>query len=419
MNKVFDRDQWAEVWHILQKNRWRTALTFFGVGWGMFMLMLMMGMSQGLETGIKASGIGAFATNTCLIHARKTSLPYKGNNVGREVVFRKEDIAILQNTVKGIELIAPIVDLERDISYEQKEGRFHIYGHYPAINRIEPKALLEGRWINDHDLKESKKVAVIGKKVKQVFFSDTVSAIGKYIRLDGIFLKVIGVHTHFEGDRLGKEHNETITVPYSTFAEMYHLGNVIGGFAVTAGKNTSVSMLQNRIISTLKRKYQIAPQDQQAIGTVNIEEAFRKVERLFYSINLLSWVVGLLTLFSGTIGITNIMLITIKERTKEIGIRRAIGATPADLVTQIFMESLTMIFLSGLTGMLCGAGFVRIIDAVMTWGSIEIEGFLHPAIGVHMAMSALFVMTVLGVLAGIVPAARAIRISPVTALKDS
>lgn len=419
---MFDRDKWQEIYSTLSKNKMRTFLTAFGVFWGIFMLIFMLGSGNGLQNGVQ-NGFKDFATNSMFTWTQRTSMPYKGFKQGRGFNYHNEDIKAIKDNVPEADIVAPRNQLgnyggNNNVNYGLKTGSFSIYGDYPEIFKIQSYTITEGRKMNQLDQLERRKIAVIGSRAKEVLFGADVSPLGKNIEINGVFFQVVGVFKSNQSSDRGEEDASTIFVPFSTFQNAFNYGNVVGWFAITSKPNIPVSVVEDKVISLLKERHSVHPDDRQAIGHFNLQKEFDKMNGLFMGIELLIWIVGTGTLFAGVIGVSNIMLIIIKERTQEIGIRRAIGAPPSDIMKQIMMESIVLTTIAGYAGLVLGVGLLELISGAMAGGGDSSSMFMNPEVDLKVALQALGILIVSGALAGLIPAFRALKIKPIDALRS-
>ena len=417
---MFDRDNWHEIYSSLAKNRLRTALTAFGVFWGIFMLMVLLGSGQGLETGATAEFTGT-ATNSFYIWTWRTSKPYRGLPAGRRFSLDQSDFEAIRREVPEAAVVAPRNQLGgfrggNNVTRGVKAGAFGVMGDYPQIMDIQPIRVVEGRFLNPNDLDESRKVAVIGSRVREVLFAESEEPIGDHIKINGVYFKVVGVFTPRTTGEQAIRDAEQIYVPFTTFGRAFNYGDRIGWFAVTSAPRTSAAVVEEKVIALLKQRHRVHPDDTRAIGHWNTEEEYRKLQGLFGGIRGLIWIVGFGTLAAGVIGVSNIMLIVVKERTKEIGLRRAIGATPLGIVGQILLESIVLTALAGYVGLVAGVGVVEGVRVGLDMAGVNAQMFQNPGVSFGEATQALVILIASGALAGLIPARRALAISPVEAL---
>lgn len=421
---MFDRDSWQEIFHTLKKNRLRTFLTAFGVFWGIFMLIIMLGSGNGLENGV-TSEMGNFASNSFFVWTERTSMPYKGFPRGRWFNFKNDDIQALRDNIPEIEYIAPKIrgwsagDGTNNTVRKDKTGAFSIMGEYPVWNKIDPMEMLEGRFINDLDINENRKVAVIGTRVREVLFDPQEDPIGDYIRIQGVYFKVVGVFSPLNTNiSFGGEKEQSIFLPFTTLQKTYNYGDIVGWFSITSDRNYSASFVEEKALALLAQRHSVHPEDKEAFGHFNLEEEYNQMTGLFDGISGLIWIVGIGTLLAGVIGISNIMLVIVKERTKEIGIQRALGATPRKIITQIITESIFLTSLAGYIGLVFGVAVIEGINYMLTSSGGGGDMFQRPEVDFNVAISALVILIFSGALAGLIPASRAVRIRPIDALRD-
>jgi len=413
---MFDRDFWQEVWHTLMQNKLRTFLTAFGVLWGIIMLIILLGAGQGLQNGVQSS-FGGMATNSIYMWGRSTSKPYAGLPPGRNVRMTVEDGEAMVQQVPNIEVMAPRAQLGgyrggNNVSRGNRTAAFDVMGDYPQYKKIQPMNIPEGRYINELDIEDKRKVAVIGARARQVLFEPGEDPIGQSIRINGVYFMVVGV---FTTDRTGNDaerDEQSIYIPFTTFQTAFNYGNQVGWFAFTAKENVSAEEVEESALEVMRSRHKIAPDDLRAMGHFNAKKEFDRMNNLFAAIQLLIWIVGTGTLAAGVIGISNILLIVIRERTTEIGIRRALGATPTNIVVQVIVEALVLTVLAGYTGLCIGVGVVELLGV-----GIQSEMFRNPEINFRIAITALFILGLGGIAAGLIPANRAVKIRPVEALR--
>lgn len=419
---MFTRDNWQEIFQTLRKNKIRTLLTAFGVFWGIFMLIIMLGSGSGLENGV-SSGMGDFATNSFFIWPQRTTISYKGFPRGRYFNFNNDDIEALKANINEIKYIAPKIqgwsagDGTNNTVRKDKTGAFSIKGEYPDWSKVDPMEI-QGRFLNPYDLKERRKVAVIGTRVKEVLFGPEEDAIGQSIRIQGIYFTVIGVFKPLNTQiNFGGEKEQSIYIPLSTLQKTYNYGNVVGWFSITVHDTASAARVEEETMKFLASRHSISPNDKEAFGHFNLAEEFKQMKGLFSGIEGLIWIVGIGTLIAGVIGISNIMLVIVKERTREIGIKRALGATPLQIMVQIITESVFLTTISGYVGLTFGVGLVELINYLLIKFQVDSNTFKNPEVDFSTAITALIILIVAGALAGVIPAKRAVSIKPVDALR--
>jgi len=408
---MFDLDRWKEIIHTLKSNKVRTFLTAFGVFWGIFMLVIMVGTGNGLHNLIKGQ-LGDFATNSAFMWGRRTTKPFAGFNKGRLIQLRNSDIAAINQHVAGLDVIAPRLS-EYNITalYGKNSTTFQIYGDYPEWNLINPMDITSGRFINNIDIIQKRKVTVIGNRVRELLFEKDEDPLNKYIQIKGVYYKVVGVYKdiatgiNFGGDG---EREKLIYIPFTTMQHVYNYGDIVEEFAITAKQNVLVSSIENEIITLLKRRHKIAPDDDRAIGYFNLENEFQKIRGLFWGINLLICIVGIGTLMAGAIGVSNIMLVVVRERTNELGIRRAVGASSMSVLSQVLWESIILTLSAGWAGLVCGVGILQLFENAIG---------AKPQISFNVSLLALAILVVSGIFAGLLPAIRAVKMKPIDALR--
>jgi len=419
---MFDRDRWYEIYSTLRSNKLRTFMTAFGVFWGILMLIIMMGSGNGLRNAV-FDGFQDFATNSAFIWTRQTSIPYKGLPRGRQWLFNNEDMKALRESLPEIGYLAPRLQPwsgtgDNNVVRGIKTANFDIFGDYPDYFRIDPVTMLAGREINDIDINENRKVAVIGNQVRDEMFEKNEDPIGQYIRIRGVYFQVVGVfEPRNKNISFGGDKERTIFIPFTSLQIAYNMGDQVHFIAVTAKENIPVSILEKKVMALLADRNKVAPEDEYAFGHFNLEEEFIQMNGLFNGINVLIWIVGIGTLFAGVIGVSNIMLIVVKERTHEIGIQRSIGATPWKVIGQILMESVTLTAMSGMIGLVLGVGILELINRQMASSGNEAEMFKNPGVDFSIAVTALIVLIFSGLFAGFIPARKAVSIKPVEALR--
>jgi putative ABC transport system permease protein len=411
MGTIFDRDSWQEIILTLEKNPLRTLLTAFGVFWGIFMLVILLGAGQGLKSGV-LSGFGDFATNSMFVFPQRTTIPYKGFPRNREYSFTTEDLEAIREKIKGIKYLVPQVRQGALMTRGTLKGNYTVTGTFPEINLINPMDLRSGRFVNYLDMEQKRKTVVIGKNIQTGLFKQNEDPIGRYIRINGVEYLICGLfYSRQEGANADFENN-LVFMPLSTMQQAFNLGNRIGFLAINANDGMSATKVGEEIKSLLKERHQIAPDDNLAIGEFNVESQYVKLNYLFSGIAALIWIIGSGTLLSGIIGVSNIMLFTVKARTHEVGIRRVLGATPFSIILQILMESLLLTASSGIVGL--GLG----IFVLSRLYGIEAPTFRHPEISVVASLSALSIIVVSGLVAGFLPAFRAVSLKPIEAIRD-
>ncbi len=420
MNILFKKDTWQEIYYSLKNNKLRTFLTMIGVGWGMFLFVALLGAAKGMENGFEKVFSG-FATNSIFLWAQSTTIPYDGFPKGRTLDLRLSDLELLPRKIPEIDYISPQSSRGRfgapaeQFTRNGKNAMYTLTGDYPVGNKISEKKLIYGRYLNDADLSGSKNVIVIGEEIYKNFFDakKKENPIGKLVNVKGIFFNVIGV---FRVKKTGGfDSDESAFIPFSTYAKMYNEGDKVGFFAIVGKPDADLAYVEDQVKTELKLKNHVSPEDTNAFGSFNLGKEFGKLTGFLTGMQLLTIVVGTLTILAGVIAISNILLITVKERTKEIGIRRALGAKPAEVRNQILLESVVITLSSGLLGFIIGIFLLMILNiATQNQDSFP---FYNPTVNYGQVFGAMAVMVILGLVIGMIPAQRAVKIRPIEALR--
>ncbi|AJW64719.1 multidrug ABC transporter ATP-binding protein [Elizabethkingia bruuniana] len=421
MKLLFSLDTWQEIYYSLRNNKLRTFLTMIGVGWGMFLYVSLLGAAKGVENGFNKTFNG-FATNSIFMWAQSTSIPYGGFPKGKLMKLHTNDIEMLKNKVPGIKYISPQnsrgarFGKPEPLVRNGKKGNYGITGDYPIGDAISKKKLTFGRYINDPDISGNKNVVVIGNEVYESFFDakKRENPVGKTVTIKGIYFTVIGVFkVATNGPRM--ESNDMVFIPFTTYNKMFNNGDVAEMFAVVGKDNADLAQIEDNAKRVLKEKYHVSPEDENAYGSFNLGKEFKKLTGFLTGMQFLTIIVGTLTIIAGVIAISNILLITVKERTKEIGIRRALGAKPSEVRNQILLESVVITLSSGLIGFFLGIFLLMGINALTE--NNDSFPFYNPSVNYSNVFSAMFVMVFLGLIIGLIPAQRAVRIKPIEALR--
>lgn len=412
----FDQDTLTEILDTLTKNKSRSILTAFGVFWGILILVILLGGSNGLEKMLWAQFNG-FATNSGFAYSNNTGMAYKGFVKGRWWEIENKDLEHIKKQVSNIDVISGMSSVwGKTVLYQdQKCTDTSVKGIEACYTSIEPQTMKYGRFINEIDNKDNRKVCVLGKRVYESLFKKGEDPCGKYVSVDGIHYCVVGVTFSESSISINGRTSESVIVPLSTIQKTYNMGNNIQVLCYTAKEGCKVSTIEVEIADLLKAAHFIHPDDKQAVGQLNAEEMFSMVENVFIGIGILTWMVGLGTLLAGIIGVSNIMMVTVKERTSEIGIRRAIGAKPNDILQQIVSECLLLTSLSGLMGLSCGVGILNLADKLIKTDAGSNFGF---GISLSMGIGITIVLATLGVIAALAPALRAMAIKPIEAMRE-
>ncbi len=416
---IIDRDSFQEIFATIKKNKLRTALTMLGVGWGIFMLVIMLGCGNGLKNGV-LRGFDGIAHNSMFIWTQQTTKPYKGLKPGRRFLYNNADIASLKK-IPEIEVVSPRTVLDNfrngnNVTRGLKTGSFQVIGDLSEAIKIQKLKINEGRFLNQKDIDDNRKVCVIGTRVKEVLFKKGESCIGQYIRVSGVYFMVIGVRTPQSSGQDGQEEAQTINLPLTTFQKTFNMADKVHVFLCKAKDNIPAEEAEKKAIEVLQKNHKISSDDKVAIGHWNMGLEYKKLSGLFLGIEILIWIVGIGTLLAGVIGISNIMLIVVKERTKEIGVKRALGATPANVIAQILLEALFLTAIAGYAGLTAGIYALEGLNKLIGEGSPD-SMFTNPTVDISIALKALSVIVVGGLIAGFIPAKRAVSIHPVEALR--
>src|SRR5580704_1114213 len=417
---ILDRDNWQEIWVVLRANKLRTALTAFGVAWGIFMLVAMLGFGSAMQSGTKRN-LSGMATNMMFCWGQTTTQAYEGMKPGRVIQFKTNDIELLRH-LPGVEFVAPQAQLGGwqsgfNVTYGTKTGSFNIFGELPDYRHIIAFQYAAGRFIDESDNAESRKVAVIGPGVMNELYPVGANPIGTYIKISGVYFQVIGVTKTLRQGQQGDRDAHAIYVPFSTLRKSFHLGDKVGFFALTATPGTDGPELERQVRAALSKEHKIAPDDHLAIGSFNMFELFSKFDTVFFWLWAISWIVGGLTLAAGVIGVSNIMLIAVKERTKEFGIRKALGATPISVIGMVLMETIAVTSIAGLIGLAYGCALLYGGDVALSAVPAGSSPFGPPEVGLGTVVQALAVLIGTATLAGLIPALHAASIKPIEALR--
>lgn len=413
-----DIDRYREILDTLTRNKTRSFLTGFGVFWGVFMLIVLIGGGEGLKIMLQKNFEG-FATNTAIIWANQTTKPYKGLKKGRWWQMDVKDLDRLRNQVPELDVIAPQVMAGWNVSpmakFADKSVSCNMQGVTPDFAKVQPPTLRYGRYLNDVDIRDSRKVCVIGKKIYTTLFKEGGSPCGKSIMIDSTYYKVVGVDYRTSGVNINGNPDDAVTIPMTVVSKVYNRGNSVDVIATTGKPGVVMSKIAPKMRQVIARAHYVDPTDEKGLMVLNTEVMFGILDSLFKGVNFLIWLVGLGTIFAGAIGVSNIMMVTVRERTTEIGIRRAIGATPKMILSQIISESIVLTTVAGMMGILFGVFILNALELANTTDGILEVPF---QIGFWTALLCASLIGVLGMLAGLAPAMRAMSIKPVDAMRD-
>jgi len=411
MKFLFDKDTWQEIYSSIRKNKMRTGITIIGVMWGIFLLVVLLGAAKGLENKFN-NLFGDFATNSVFVWAQQTSKPFKGFKEGKTISLKLGDVEKIKNEIEDVDLIAPRSQGSGLVVRKFMSGNFTISGDFPVLDKIQNKNLTYGRFINNNDIKEKKKVCVIEEEVYKQLFDKDENPIGELVSINGINFKVVGLFKASQTIRLG----DNIHIPFSTFQQVYNRGDNISWMIITGNPDSDIAQIEKDVQLMLKNLHKVHPDDKRAFGGINLGEMFKKTTGFLTGIQFLTWFVGIATLIAGVFAIGNILLITVKERTKEIGIRRALGAKPWEVKRQIILESVFLTSIAGALGIIFGGLILMLID--LTLGKGEESVLLNPTIDIPVVLTAAITLAVLGTLIGLIPAHTAVIIRPIEALRE-
>ena len=410
-----DLDSYREILDTLTRNKSRSFLTGFGVFWGVFMLVALIGGGKGLKELLNQNFEG-FATNSAMIWSQPTTKAYKGFRKGRYWEMDYNDVERLRQRVPELDVVSPVLFSNGGTAYYgDRKTSVGINGVHPDYQRVNEPKIFYGRFLNDMDIAQRRKVCVIGKKTYKDLFPQGGDPCGKYIRVDSVYYQVVGVDYNVSNINLGGDAGTTMLLPITLMQQTYNMGNDVHMIAVTGRKGVVMSNIAPRIRETIARHHAVDPTDEKGIMVFNTEVLFQMLDNLFSGVNFLIWLVGLGTLLAGAIGVSNIMMVTVRERTTEIGIRRAIGATPRNILSQIISESIALTLVAGMSGILFAVAILQMLEMGNTEDGIVTA---HFQVDFWTAILAALAIATMGVLAGLAPAARAMSIKPVDAMRD-
>lgn len=417
---MFSRDRWNEILEVLSGNWFRTVLTAFGVFWGIFILIILLAAGKGFENGVNLD-FGDIATNTMFIWTRTATKAYQGMPKDRRFNYRLADVEDIRQNVADLRYISPRNQLggfngSNNVVRGIKTGAYDVYGDYPEIINQEPMDITSGRFINYNDINNNRKVAVIGSGVKSGLYEKEEDVLGTYIKIQGVNFMVIGTYKKKSSGGDGEEDQKQIFVPFTAFSQAFNMSDRVGWMAITAVDGTPITSIKEKIFNIVRKNHKIHPDDQRAIGHFDLYEEYSKVQRLFAAIRVIAYFVGTLVLLSGVIGVSNIMLIVVKERTKEIGIRRSLGASPWSIRGQILTESVFLTIISGMAGIVFASVLIYLINFMID-SSGPVDMFANPSVSLGVVSSALAILVISGLLAGFIPAQNAIKVRPIEALR--
>ena len=414
---MFNIERWEEIFDTIRKNKLRTFLTGLSVASGIFILVILLGVGQGMQNGISKE-FESDAANSIWVWTRPTSIKYKGMNPGRTFSMTNRDYSEIHRRNKSrIEYESSLVRIWGGVvTYGKESGTYRIEGAFPGFQQIENQSIIKGRFINEKDISESNKVVVIGNVIKRDLFKEEKVVIGKFIELNDVLFKVVGVF-HDEG---GEREEQKLIIPSTTSQKVFGRGQNVSILTYTLNKEESFDVAVKKseafiasMTSYLKSKHIIAPEDDAAIGINNSLENAEKFYQLIFMIKTFFWWVGICTIIAGVVGVSNIMLIIVKERTKEIGIRKALGAMPLSIIGMILHEAIFVTAVAGFSGLLFGLILLELIGPM-----IETDYIANPSVNFTVAITTVVILIIAGAIAGFFPAWKAARIKPIIALRD-
>jgi putative ABC transport system permease protein len=419
---IFDKDTWQEIFGSIGQNKLRTVITIIGVLWGIFLYILLSGIAKGVDNGFEQR-FERISSNSLFVWTQNTSIPYLGFKIDRRWNIKLNDVETLKMEIPEIKNIAPRIQKGNwgsqgaSVTNGQRNGTYNIYGDYPILKVVSQKDIYDGgRFINHLDIKEERKVCVIGERTKKELFSDDINPIGKYININNIYFKVIGIHKFVDEGGGSFADDGDIHVPFSTFKRLYNTGDIVGFLLIAGFDDVDILKVERQVKNLLKKIHNVHPDDERAIGAFNLGALFTRIKNFANGMSFISLVIGVATIIAGVIGIGNILLISVKERTKEIGIRRALGATPKQIRNQIITESVFLTILSGIIGIILGTLILYGINVATE--DLSDFPYTNPTVPLKFIFGALALMIILGTLIGMLPAQKAVSIKPIDALRE-
>ena len=413
MKQFFDIDRFHEIWEALSRNRTRSLLTGFGIFWGIFMLLFMMGGGSGLKEMLHGQ-LDGFATNSGFVIAVETTIPHKGYRSGRTWSLTLDDVELIRRRVPELETVTANIGLWGvEAEYEDRTVSCQGRGVLPDYAQIEVPRLQYGRYINRVDVEQERKVCVIGRRIYKTLFPEGGDPCGRYIKMGGVYYQIVGVDFNNGNIGVNGSADRSVIIPMTVLQKMYNRGRNVDLICMVARPGYKVKEILPRVRELMAQTHFFAPEDKKAMLELNMEELFSMVDNLFKGVNLLIWLVGFGTLLAAAVGVSNIMMVSVRERTTEIGIRRAIGATPRMILGQIMQESVLLTFVFGMFGIVFS---VMVLSGMEAAAVSDIPVRFQVSFG--MALLAVLILTVLGVLAGMAPALRAMHVRPVDAMRD-
>ena len=409
---LLERDTWQEVFDSFSKNKLRSILTMVGVWWGILLLIGLLGSARGLENSFNRL-FGNFATNSVFVWGQNTSMPFRGFQEGKQVRLSLTDAKKVEENVEGIEFVLPRSQQSAILTRNFLSGNFQMAGDYPLLDQLQKKKLTRGRFINQNDINDKKKIVVISEDTYKQLFEKDEDPIGKYIEINNINFIVVGV---FEVSDMNMGPSTDLHIPFTTFQQIYNRGDQIGWMMITGKPEYDIKQIEEDVKLLLKNLNNIHPDDTRAFGSFNLGKEFAKVTGFLVGMQFLTWFVGIATLIAGVFAIGNILLITVRERTKEIGIRRALGATPFEIKRQIVLEAVFLTLVAGVFGIITGGWILIGLDAAFGQGADA--AIVNASVSIAVVFIALIILVILGTLIGLIPAFKATSIKPIEALRE-
>lgn len=412
MKFLFERDTWQEVYDSMSKNKLRTGITMVGVWWGILLLIALLGAAKGMENSFNRI-FGDFATNSVFVWGQSTSMPFKGFQEGKRVRLKLSHVDKIKDNIAGIEFVVPRNRNQALVVRNFLSGNFSVNGDYPLLDQIQKKKMIEGRFINQNDINLNKKVAVISEDIYKQLFEKDENPVGAYVQMNSINFTIIGV---FQNGNVNMGPSSDVHIPFTTFQQIYNQGDNIGWMVITGKPEYNIKQIESDTKLLLRNLNKIHPRDKRAFGSFNLGKEFAKVTGFLTGMQFLTWFVGIATLIAGVFAIGNILLITVKERTKEIGVRRALGATPFEIKRQIVVEAVFLTIMSGLLGIISGGWILIFIDRA--WGQGDDATLVNASVSISVVFIALIILVILGTLIGLIPAFKATSVKPIEALRE-
>lgn len=413
---ILKRDTWLEIFHALDKNKVRTFITMIGVAWGMLLFVFLLGIVNGFRNGFDRDLKGT-STNSLFMWTQQTSIPFEGFGRGRTFSLKVNDIDAIKTHFKEVKIIVPRNRKTTFVKNNIRSGHFSVYGDYPEQNKMFVKKISHGRFITQQDQNKLSKVVVIGNGIVDDLYEKDDNPIGSVLEINNIPFTVVGV---YDGSQANFEGTKSMFIPFATFQKIFNQGENVGFVAVNIKDDADINKMEKRLKGFLKKRHQVHPDDTQAFGSFNLGEIFGKIFNFMKGLEFLTIIVGFLTLLAGVMAVSSILLITVKERTKEFGIRRALGAKPQQIISQILLESAVITFFSGLIGIILGTIILLGVNGFVNQQSAMDNNIplVNSSVDVNVLLGSFLLVLIMAILAGLIPATRAIAIKPIDALRE-